>query len=69
MKTLSLTILAAVAILSGSAFAGTVHEHCVTRVLDTNYNSGMEGQSSTVCTPAGGFDGNAKPHLCETKRS
>lgn len=66
MKKLSIAF-AALAMLSGAAYAGTVKEHCVTRVLSTNYNSGMEGVASTICTSAG--PGMISPKdKCETKR-
>lgn len=67
MKKLILTFVA-LALIASPVLAGTVKEHCVTRVLHTNYNSGMEGMASTVCTPAGGID-DAKKKDCETKRS
>jgi len=63
MKTL--LTLATLALLSTGAFAGK--EHCVTRVLNTNYNSGMEGMASTACTATDSkFAGNEVK--CETRK-
>ena len=62
MKTIVL-MLATLAFLSGNAYAGK--ETCVTRVLNTNYNSGMEGQVSIACTDASGSGGVARDEVDE----
>lgn len=61
MKTLF--TLVTLALLSTGAFAGK--EHCVTRVLQTNYNSGIEGAALTVCDAS---DSKHRPDKCEIRK-
>lgn len=56
----TLLALTALALLSTGALAAK--ETCITRILQTNYNSGMEGVASTVCvTTSNDFKGIGGP--------